>query len=176
MRCFCSWKKRTHLHNPTNATNTKEPTVHKIFNQNQFSNSYKTDERIIKNIIANNVQCSNKSDTLKFIPYYRSTVTNLISKIIRALPPNLWKKLTICQYKCLHGDCEHHNNIYIGKTTTTLPRRLTVHLASEGSIQHVIATHKRRPRKQQKILLTEFNHNKLSHHWSPLNTNNATIH
>ena len=65
---------------PTNATNTTEPTVHKIFFQNQFSHSYKTDERIIKNIIANNVQCSNKSDTLKFIPYYRSnTITKLIT-------------------------------------------------------------------------------------------------
>ena len=43
--------------------------------------SYKTDERINKNIVANNVQCSNTSDTLKFIPYYSSnTITKLITR------------------------------------------------------------------------------------------------
>ena len=75
-------------------TNTTEPTVHKIFYQNRFSHSYKTDERIIKNIRANYEQCSNKSDILKFISYYRSnTSPNSSLEITRALPPHLWKKL-----------------------------------------------------------------------------------
>ena len=75
---------------PTNSTNTTVPTVHKISYQNQFCHSYKTDERTIKNIIANNVQCSNKSDTLKFIPYYRSnTITKLITRNNQGLPHHL---------------------------------------------------------------------------------------
>ena len=118
-------------------TNTTEPTVHKIFYQNQFSLSYKTDERIIKNIIANNVQCSNKSDTLKFIPYYRSnTITKLITRNNQGPPtPPLKKNNLIYQYQCLHGDYEHRNNIYIEMTTTTLSRRLTMHFSSGGPEQ-----------------------------------------
>ena len=69
------------MFSPKPTTNTKETTKHKIFYQNQFSESYKTDERVISNIISNNVECSNKIDTLQFIPYYRSnTITKLITK------------------------------------------------------------------------------------------------
>ena len=35
----------------------------------------------------------------------------------------------------------HHNNIYIGLTTTTLSRRLTMHLASGGPKQHALENH-----------------------------------
>ena len=64
-----------------------------FFYQNQFFHSYKTDGRIIKNIIANNVQCSNKSDTLKFITYYRSnTITKLITRNNQGPPTPPLKK------------------------------------------------------------------------------------
>ena len=74
------------------------------------------------------------------------------------------------QYQCLHGDCEHRNNIYIGMTTTTLSRHLAMHLASGGPKhpkQHALANHNRPLTRADlvnntKILLTEFNHNKLS--------------
>ena len=142
--------------------------MHKILYQNQFSHSYKTDDRIIKNIIANNVQCSNKSDTLKFIPYYRSnTITKLITTNNQGPPtPPLKKTNLIYQYQSLHGDCEHRNNIYIGMTTTTLSRRLTMHLASGGPKQHALVNHNLPLTRadlvnNRKILLTEFNHNKL---------------
>ena len=132
--------------------------------------SYKTDERIIKNIIANNVQCSNKSVTLKFIPYYRSnTITKLITRNNQGPPtPPLKKTNLIYQYQCFHGDCEHRNNIYIGMTTATLSRRLTyMHLASGGPKQHELANHNLPLTRADlvnntKILLTEFNHKKLS--------------
>ena len=112
--------------------------THKIFYQNQFSPAYKTDERIINNIIKNNVQCTNPAEKIKFIPYYRSnTITSLITKNNQGPPtPNLKKTSVIHQYQCPHGDCEHHPSTYIGLTTTTLSGRLTIHLASGGPKQH----------------------------------------
>ena len=66
----------------SNTTDNKDPTS---YAQNilpkSVLHSYKTDERIIKNIMANNVQCNNKFNTLNFIPYYRSnTITELITR------------------------------------------------------------------------------------------------
>ena len=55
--------------------------------------------------------------------------------------PPLKKTNLIYQYQCLHGDCEHRNNIHIGMTTTTLLRRLIMHLASGGPKQHALANH-----------------------------------
>ena len=90
-----SWLWTPEPPDPTNATNTTEPTVYKIFYQNQFFHSYKTDERIIKNIIANNVQCySNKSDTSSFHITAAIPSPNSSLEITRALPPHLSKKLT----------------------------------------------------------------------------------
>ena len=81
--------------------------------------------------------------------------------------PPLKKTNLIYQYQCLHGDCEHRNSIYIGMTTTTLSRRLTMHLASGGPKQHALTNHNLLLTRTDlvnntKILLTEFNHNKLS--------------
>ena len=78
---------------PKLTTNTEEPTKHKIFYQNQFSEAYKTDERVIRNIISNNVECSNKIDSLQFIPYYRSnTITKLTTKNNQGPPTTHLKK------------------------------------------------------------------------------------
>ena len=128
---------------PKPTTNTEEPTKHKVFYQNQFSEAYKTDERVIRIIISNNVECSNKIDALQFIPYYRSnTITKLITKNnqVPGTPP-LKKTNVIYQYKCSHGDFQHLKNTYIGMTTTTLSRRLTMHLASRGHKQHALTNH-----------------------------------
>ena len=87
---------------------------------------------------SNNVKCSITIDILQFIPYYRSnTITKLITKNNQGpRTPPLKKTNVIYQYKCSHGDCEHLNNTYIGMTTTTFSRRLTMHLASRGPKQH----------------------------------------
>ena len=130
--------------------------MHNFFNQNEFSHSYKTDERIIKNIIANNVQCSNESDTLKFIPYLRS---NTITK-----HPTLKKNNLIYQYQSLHGDCEHRNNIYIEMTSMTLSQRPIMHTLIPktawpgGQANHNLPL-TREDLVNKKILLTEFSNN-----------------
>ena len=64
-------------------------------------------------------------------------------------------------------DCAHQNNTYIGLTTTTLSRRLTMHLASGGPKQHAQDNHNIILTREDlvnntNILFNKFNHNKLS--------------
>ena len=77
------------------------------------------------------------------------------------------KTNVIYQYKCSHGDCEHLNNTYIGMTTPTLSRRLTMHLASGGPKQHALTNHHMPLTREElvnntQIIFSESNNNKLS--------------
>ena len=57
------------------------PNTHNIYDHNQFSNSYKTDEQIIKQIVKDNTKCVNESDLLKITISYKShTINNWISE------------------------------------------------------------------------------------------------
>ena len=54
----------------------------------------------------------------------------------------LQKTNVIYKFKCPLGDCiSDNNNIYVGLTSTTLSRRLTMHLSDTSSIaQHLKKT------------------------------------
>ena len=53
-----------------------------------------------------------------------------------------WEKTNlIYQFSCHEGDCELHNQTFIGLTTTTLSRRLTMHLSNGGPKQHTQNSH-----------------------------------
>ena len=55
---------------------------------------------------------------------------------------DLQKVNVIYQYKCQKGDCELlPNSQYIGMTTTTLSRRLTMHLQSGSIKTHTLEKH-----------------------------------
>ena len=143
------------------------PIKHSI--QNQFSLAYKTDERIIP-IFKKYVECTNRSDKIKFIPYCRSkTITSLGTKNNQGPPtPPLKKTNDIYQYQCSHIVTVHiSNNIFIGLNTTTLSRRLKMHQASGGPKQHALENHNLTLTRDDlvnntKIFFNEFNHNKLS--------------
>ena len=51
-------------------------------------------------------------------------------------PETLQKTNLVYEYTCKYGECEHLNSSYIGLTTTTLSRRLTMHLQSGAIKQH----------------------------------------
>ena len=57
---------------PNNSDNPDEdgPQIHKVYYKNQFSSAYKTDERIMQDIIKNNVKCTNVDEKLKLVTYY----------------------------------------------------------------------------------------------------------
>ena len=116
-----------------------------LYYKNQLSSIYKTDERIIREIIKNNTKCIKSNDNLKLIIYYKSNLTfNLLTQNNQSPKlPQLKQTNIIYEYKCQLEDCElQRNSSYIGKTTTTLSRRLTMHLANGGPKQHTLQKHK----------------------------------
>ena len=92
----------------------------------------------------NNIECTKLTDKLNLIIYYpRNTINNLVSRNNNSLKlPTLKQTNIIYEYSCCIGDCELQKCSYIGMTTTTLSRRLTIHLASGGPKSHTTNTHK----------------------------------
>ena len=95
-----------------------------------MSNAYKVDERVLKRIVYQNTTCTDPDNKLRLIIYYKNLKTkNLVMR--NNLNPNSEMKSTnvVYQYTCPDGDCMLRPNVsYVGYTTTTLSRRLTMHL------------------------------------------------
>ena len=51
--------------------------------------------------------------------------------------PQVKRTNVVYEFKCTDGDCEFRHSSYIGVTTTTLSRRLTMHLGSGGPKAHL---------------------------------------
>ena len=70
--------------------------THTVYYRSQFSAQYKTDERILRNIISTNTECINPAVTLKLVIYYpRHTTSNIIlGKTILTVPASHLNKLT----------------------------------------------------------------------------------
>lgn len=116
----------------------------RIFYENQMNDSYKTDERILKKIIHNNIEPVQDGDKLELTIFYRSPkVSSLLMKNNLSLDRNPLKQTNVVyQFNCTHGDCaRQHVGTYIGHTTTTLGRRLTMHLQEGGIKRHLSQSH-----------------------------------
>ena len=88
--------------------------------------NYKLDENILKTFIHRKIL---PTDQIKLIIYYNKfKISNLvINNNSSPLIGVLQKTNIIYQFKCPFGDCiTENNNIYVGLTSTTLSRRLTV--------------------------------------------------
>ena len=140
--------------NNKNEVTARATTVHKVYYQNQFSAAHKTDERILKEIVKNNTRCTNPTDRLQIITYYRSnTTTSAITKNNQFPSTTILKPTNVVyEYKCNKGDCELLNSSYIGMTTTTLSRRLTLHLAQGGPKHHAHTIHNSKRRSSSKYI------------------------
>ena len=116
---------------------------HDVYYCNQYSSAHKTDERILRQIIRNNVQCTENNHRLNLVIFYQSnTIKQLVSKN-NSTPkqPDLKQSNVVYEFKCPHGECALQQNSYIGMTTTSLSRRLTMHLAGGGSKSHYETAH-----------------------------------
>ena len=130
------------IHKPTEKPDI---TTHDLFYCNQFSSAYKTDERVIKQIVQNNTRCINPNEKLNLIVYYTSKTTTSLICLNNQSPKcsELQRTNVVYEFTCKTGDCERQKNSYIGMTTTTLSRRLTMHKSS-GAIQaHMKSRHNR---------------------------------
>ena len=119
-----------------------------IYYLNQMSTAYKVDEQVLRKIIKDNVQCKSSKTSLNLIIYYKNAKTK--SMVMRN---NLTRKKNrreidqtnvIYEFKCPHDECIRQpvNNVYIGFTTCTVSRRLSLHLQNGAIKSHSISIHK----------------------------------
>ena len=92
---------------------------------------------------------------IKLIIYYNKFKTSnlVINNNSSPLIGVLQKTNIIYQFKCPLGDCiSENNNIYIGLTSTTLSRRLTMRLSDTSSIAQHLKKHSCPTTEFRKIL------------------------
>ena len=153
----------------------------KIYYKAQMHKNYKTDERILKEIIARNVKCVEKNTSLKTIIYYNSpkTSNSIIKNNSRTITPVLQTTNVVYKFTCNFQNCKSE---YIGLTQLTLEKRLTAHYYKGSIKNHYQQCHNITPTKQTiynntKILTKERNYRSLAikeclfilHHQSKIN-------
>ena len=105
--------------------------------------NYKSDEKMLKTLIHRNILPTDPNKKIKFI-YYKFKTSNLVIRNNSSPSIGLLQKTNaIYKFKCPLGECiSDYNNIYVGLTSTTLSRRLTMHLSDTSSIaQHLKNIH-----------------------------------
>ena len=121
-----------------NDTNPDKNEANKIniFYRNTMSTNHQAEEDAIKKIIKKDVQPAKENDQINLVIYYKSMKTSnlLIRNNENKKPTELQSSHLVYEYTCKHRDCSSLNSTYIGMTTTSLSRRITMHL-SQGAIR-----------------------------------------
>ena len=120
-----------------------------VYYQSQTHPNYKTEERILSNIVHNNTKCTDSDKELKIIFYYKNKKnTNLVMKnnLMPPLQP-LEQTNVIYKFTCpmSHGQATE----YIGFSQTTLSQRLTAHKQNGSIYNHFKTEHKLKPTREQ---------------------------
>ena len=131
------------------------PQVIPIFFQNQTHPKCKVDERIIKNIVYNNVRCIDKEKKLRMVFYYKNLKTHSLVMKNNLSPklPQLQQSNVVYKFTCPvpHSKAEE----YIGFTQTTLSRRLTMHAQNGSILKHFKSAHGENPTREQLVENTQ---------------------
>ena len=125
-----------------------------IFYKSQMTASYATEEKVLKSIISKNCKPVEPDAQIKLQVYYQSpSISSLVMKNNMAEDKSTLKQANVVyQYKCKIGDCALlPNSDYIGYTTTSLSRRLTMHLQSGAPSSHTLDHHHRRLTRKQLV-------------------------
>ena len=123
--------KNVNQQNKQCTTPSSQQTYIKLFYRNQMHYNYKSDEKILKTLIHKNILPTDPNKKIKLVIYYNKFKTSNLVIRNNSSPSIgvLQKNNVIYKFKCPLGDCiSDNNNIYVGLTSTTLSRRLTMHL------------------------------------------------
>ena len=171
---------------------TTEPRLsktHHLFYKNHMNSQYKTDEKILKDILKRNIQCNQDDERLQINVYYQSKKTRQLVMTNNPSPVKQSNRTNVIyKFICPHEDCRPRDNFYIGATTTTLSRRLTMHIQEDtGPVEHWLLKHKQKPphkllKENTEIIDTKNDHHRLfiqealyiSRHKPPLNIQRYT--
>ena len=138
-------RRQLHIHYDRTEERGKESrTQLKLYYKSSMSTAYKIDEKILRNIVLKHCAPSNSNDQIKLLIYYKNrSVSSLVMSNNLSRDTSILKATNIVyEFKCPIGDCARRSNSsYIGHTTTTLSRRITMHLQSGAPDKHVTSTH-----------------------------------
>ena len=123
----------------TTADTTRRPLNNiDIYYRNTLTPSWKKDEKAIRDIITKNVTPVQPDHQIRLKIYYKSPRTSsLIMRNNNQDTTTLQQTNVVYRFKCSTGDCATRNVYYIGHTTTSLSRRLTMHLQDGGPKTHL---------------------------------------
>ena len=136
-------------------TTLSQQTYIRLFYRYQMHYNYKSDEKILKTLIHRHTLPTDPNKKIKLIIYYNKFKTSNLVIRNNSSPSIgvLQKNNIIYQSKCPLGDCISDNNyIYVGLTSTTLSRRLTIHLSDTSSIALHLKKHSCPTTELRKIL------------------------
>ena len=143
------------LHNYVNKnTQQTSPLKNKIiiYHQNFYHDKYKEECEIIKNIIKRNVKPTDPDTEIALRIYCKPSLTrSLITR--NSTAPRVAREMStnvIYNFKCQQGHCNGTQS-YIGRTSTTLRRRLQSHKNNGAILDHFISVHNRKPALQTLI-------------------------
>ena len=140
-------KKQQNMQNEEGKLKTSIP----IFYNNQMHANYRTEERVLRDIIDNNTKCTDSHQKLNVIFYYKNTKTsNLVMKNNMAAKSSQLRQTNIIyNFECTMPHCRAER--YIGMTQTTLSRRLTYHAQSGSIFNHFKFKHNCKPSREQLV-------------------------
>ena len=116
-----------------------------IFYRNTITPSWKTDEKVIRDIVMKNAKPTEPHKRIQLRIYYKTPKTSsLVIHNNTRKTGQLKETDVVYKFRCTSGDCETRNVYYIGHTTTSLSRRLTMHLQDGGPKAHVQNKHNTR--------------------------------
>ena len=120
-----------------------------IFYNNQMHNNYKIEERVVKDIIHNNVKSTEPNQRINVTFYYKNQRTSslVMKNNLNSNNSTLQQTNIIYSFLCPHPHCKADQ--YIGLTQTTLSRRLTMHAQAGSIFEHFKTKHQAKPTRSQ---------------------------
>ena len=120
-----------------------------LYYKNQMSTQYRVDERMLREIFKEKVNCVNKDDKIQLRIYYQSkTVSSVLVKNNLSSKDDLLSKSNVVyKIKCPLEDCKLPNSTYIGNTQCSLSQRITMHLQNGSYRNHLIYCHNIAPQR-----------------------------
>lgn len=105
---------------------------------------YKKEEKCLRDIVKKNCKTKKPEDKIDLVIYYKSP--NISSLVMKNNLSEKYSKLKasniVYKFNCPFGDCAHRPECsYVGYTTTSLSRRMTMHLQEGAPDKHLRRDH-----------------------------------
>ena len=108
-----------------------------------MNTAYKMDEKVLCDIIKRGVTPIEANIRIDLKIYYKNCKTSnfVIKNNLNSKKRPLDKCNVVYKYTCAIANCKSQNISYFGHTTTSLSRRLTMHLQNGNIKKHTIEVH-----------------------------------